>query len=148
MLTRRDEVAASINDTHRHAICFTGYELPPNLTATTDPRAALDSADFIVYESRISQLHLFSPNALRSSHADRVLTGAGNRMWRLNSFRTILSRVPQLLTSGCPRPPWGCILLGVDGRTAHRRTVLSPWSLACLVLPHTDNPTKPMAIVC
>ena len=65
MLTRRDEVAASINDTHRHAICFTGYELPPNLTATTDPRAALDNADFIVYESRIlSSTRTFSPQML------------------------------------------------------------------------------------
>ncbi|MEW1721627.1 NAD(P)H-dependent glycerol-3-phosphate dehydrogenase [Streptomyces sp. NPDC093109] len=45
---RRDEVANAINTSHRNPGYFPDIELPASLTATTDPAAALDGADYLV----------------------------------------------------------------------------------------------------
>ncbi|MCZ0990428.1 NAD(P)H-dependent glycerol-3-phosphate dehydrogenase [Streptomyces diastatochromogenes] len=45
---RRDEIADAINTQHRNPSYFPDIELPAALTATTDPAAALDGADFLV----------------------------------------------------------------------------------------------------
>lgn len=45
---RRDEIAHAINATHRNPGYFPDVELPASLTATTDPAAALDGADYLV----------------------------------------------------------------------------------------------------
>ncbi|MET8956694.1 NAD(P)H-dependent glycerol-3-phosphate dehydrogenase [Streptomyces sp. NPDC004533] len=45
---RRDEIADAINTRHRNPAYWPDIELPPNLTATTDPAAALDGADYLV----------------------------------------------------------------------------------------------------
>jgi glycerol-3-phosphate dehydrogenase (NAD(P)+) len=45
---RRNEVADAINTVHRNPGYFSDIELPSSLTATTDPAAALDGADFLV----------------------------------------------------------------------------------------------------
>ncbi len=45
---RRAEIAAEITDQHRNDSYLGGVELPPTLTATTDPEAALDGADVVV----------------------------------------------------------------------------------------------------
>ncbi len=45
---RRNEIADAINATHRNPGYFPDIELPRDLTATTDPAAALDGADFLV----------------------------------------------------------------------------------------------------
>ncbi|MEU1622392.1 NAD(P)H-dependent glycerol-3-phosphate dehydrogenase [Streptomyces sp. NPDC005722] len=45
---RRSEIADAINGTHRNPGYFPDIELPTGLTATTDPAAALDGADFLV----------------------------------------------------------------------------------------------------
>lgn len=49
ILTRRPEVATSINSTHRHPVCFPELELDPSITATTDPATALSGVDFVVH---------------------------------------------------------------------------------------------------
>eukprot|EP00035_Acanthoeca_spectabilis_P029961 m.7148 g.7148 ORF g.7148 m.7148 type:complete len:532 (+) comp3918_c0_seq2:277-1872(+) len=49
ILTRRPEVATSINSTHRHPVCFSELELDPSITATTDPATALSGVDFVVH---------------------------------------------------------------------------------------------------
>lgn len=48
MHARRDEIADAINTTHRNPGYFPDVELPHTVTATTDPAAALDGADFLV----------------------------------------------------------------------------------------------------
>ncbi|MDX3369805.1 NAD(P)-binding domain-containing protein [Streptomyces sp. ME02-6987-2C] len=45
---RRAEIADAINTTHRNAGYFPDVDLPETLTATTDPAAALENADFLV----------------------------------------------------------------------------------------------------
>ncbi|WP_149830781.1 NAD(P)H-dependent glycerol-3-phosphate dehydrogenase [Streptomyces tailanensis] len=45
---RRGGIADAINTTHRNPGYFPDHELPAALTATTDPAAALDGADFLV----------------------------------------------------------------------------------------------------
>ncbi|MET7457828.1 NAD(P)H-dependent glycerol-3-phosphate dehydrogenase [Streptomyces sp. NPDC005574] len=45
---RRNEIADAINTQHRNPGYFPDIELPAALTATTDPAAALDGADFMV----------------------------------------------------------------------------------------------------
>ena len=45
---RRSEIADAINTHHRNPGYFPDHELPAALTATTDPAAALDGADFLV----------------------------------------------------------------------------------------------------
>lgn len=45
---RRSEIADAINTTHRNPGYFPDVELPHTVTATTDPAAALDGADFLV----------------------------------------------------------------------------------------------------
>ncbi|MGW2720431.1 NAD(P)H-dependent glycerol-3-phosphate dehydrogenase [Streptomyces sp. NPDC001492] len=45
---RRGEIADTINTRHRNPGYFPDVELPAALTATTDPAAALDGADFLV----------------------------------------------------------------------------------------------------
>ncbi|WP_405966011.1 NAD(P)H-dependent glycerol-3-phosphate dehydrogenase [Streptomyces sp. NBC_00723] len=45
---RRSEIADAINTRHRNPGYFPDVELPAALTATTDPAAALDGADFMV----------------------------------------------------------------------------------------------------
>jgi glycerol-3-phosphate dehydrogenase (NAD(P)+) len=45
---RRREIADAINTRHRNPAYFPDVDLPPSLTATTDPSAALDGADYLV----------------------------------------------------------------------------------------------------
>ncbi|MET8829594.1 NAD(P)H-dependent glycerol-3-phosphate dehydrogenase [Streptomyces sp. NPDC004610] len=45
---RRREIADAINTHHRNPAYFPDIDLPPGLTATTDPATALDGADFLV----------------------------------------------------------------------------------------------------
>ncbi|GAB2451637.1 NAD(P)H-dependent glycerol-3-phosphate dehydrogenase [Streptomyces incanus] len=45
---RRSEIADAINSSHRNPAYFPDVELPASLTATTDPAAALDGADYLV----------------------------------------------------------------------------------------------------
>ncbi|MEU4013022.1 NAD(P)H-dependent glycerol-3-phosphate dehydrogenase [Streptomyces pseudogriseolus] len=48
MHARRGEIADAINVTHRNPGYFPDVELPHTVTATTDPAAALEGADFLV----------------------------------------------------------------------------------------------------
>ncbi|PJM92323.1 NAD(P)H-dependent glycerol-3-phosphate dehydrogenase [Streptomyces sp. CB01373] len=45
---RRGEIADAINTRHRNPAYFPDVDLPVSLTATTDPAAALDGADYLV----------------------------------------------------------------------------------------------------
>ncbi|MCC3773329.1 NAD(P)H-dependent glycerol-3-phosphate dehydrogenase [Streptomyces sp. UNOB3_S3] len=45
---RRGEIADAITTRHRNPAYFPDIDLPPNLTATTDPATALDGADYLV----------------------------------------------------------------------------------------------------
>ncbi|MEU7382573.1 MULTISPECIES: NAD(P)H-dependent glycerol-3-phosphate dehydrogenase [unclassified Streptomyces] len=45
---RRSEIADAINTCHRNPAYFPDVDLPVSLTATTDPAAALDGADYLV----------------------------------------------------------------------------------------------------
>eukprot|EP00040_Diaphanoeca_grandis_P015581 m.79637 g.79637 ORF g.79637 m.79637 type:complete len:349 (+) comp25233_c0_seq5:195-1241(+) len=49
MLCRRTEVKDSINTTRKNSRCFTDFELPPTITATTDATEALKNVDYIVH---------------------------------------------------------------------------------------------------
>lgn len=49
MLARREDVVAAINATHKNPDYLTEFELPHNLTATTDTAAALKDAAFIIH---------------------------------------------------------------------------------------------------
>lgn len=48
MHARRSEIADAINTPHRNPRYFPDVQLPPPVTATTDPAAAVDGADFVV----------------------------------------------------------------------------------------------------
>jgi glycerol-3-phosphate dehydrogenase (NAD(P)+) len=45
---RRPELAAAVRDTHENPDYLPGIALPANLTATADPREAVDGAEFVV----------------------------------------------------------------------------------------------------
>ncbi|MEO6205167.1 MAG: NAD(P)H-dependent glycerol-3-phosphate dehydrogenase [Mycobacteriales bacterium] len=45
---RREELAQAVRDTHENADYLPGVQLPDNLTATSDPLAAVAGADFVV----------------------------------------------------------------------------------------------------
>ena len=45
---RRDEVVANINDKHENTDYFPGIELPESMRATTDPKEALEGAEYVV----------------------------------------------------------------------------------------------------
>ena len=49
VLTRKEYLAASINDHHVNPSHLSSYTLPPNVRATTDPAAALAHAHSIVH---------------------------------------------------------------------------------------------------
>jgi len=48
MWARRDDVATAVRETHENPEYLPGVALPPNLTASSDPREALDAVDFVV----------------------------------------------------------------------------------------------------
>jgi glycerol-3-phosphate dehydrogenase (NAD(P)+) len=48
MWARREELAAAINTEHRNVDYFPSIELPPSLTAVSDPAAAMTDAEFVV----------------------------------------------------------------------------------------------------
>ncbi|MDP9822545.1 NAD(P)H-dependent glycerol-3-phosphate dehydrogenase [Nocardioides massiliensis] len=45
---RREELAASINERHENSDYLPGVELPPTVSATTDPEKAMAGAEFVV----------------------------------------------------------------------------------------------------
>jgi glycerol-3-phosphate dehydrogenase (NAD+) len=49
ILTRRPEIATSINESHKHPICFVDTALSPKISATTDAATALAGVDYIVH---------------------------------------------------------------------------------------------------
>ncbi|WP_055469084.1 NAD(P)H-dependent glycerol-3-phosphate dehydrogenase [Streptomyces ardesiacus] len=53
---RRAEIADAINTTHRNPGYFPDVDLPKTLTATTDPGAALEDADFLVLSIPVQSL--------------------------------------------------------------------------------------------
>ncbi|MEU8976035.1 NAD(P)H-dependent glycerol-3-phosphate dehydrogenase [Streptomyces monashensis] len=128
MHARRDEIADGINNRHRNVGYFPDMELPAALTATTDPAAALDGADFLVLsipaQSLRANLAAWAPHIgpgtvivslmkgiEQTSHlrASQVITEvAGVRADRVavlsgpNLAREIMEGQPAAATIACP----------------------------------------------
>ena len=49
LLTRRADVADAINEKRRHPLCYPEVEMPPAVSATTDPAQALADVHFVVH---------------------------------------------------------------------------------------------------
>ncbi len=128
MHARRGEIADAINATHRNPGYFPDVELPPTVTATTDPAAALEGADFLVLsipaQSLRASLAAWAPrigphtvivslmkgieigSGLRASQVITEVTGiAADRVAVLsgpNLAREIMGGQPAAATIACP----------------------------------------------
>ncbi len=128
MHARRGEIADAINATHRNPGYFPDIELPPTVTATTDPAAALEGADFLVLsipaQSLRASLAAWAPHigphtvivslmkgieigsGLRASQVITEATGiAADRVAVLsgpNLAREIMGGQPAAATIACP----------------------------------------------
>jgi glycerol-3-phosphate dehydrogenase (NAD(P)+) len=89
VLWARDEfITDSINAGHENPRYLPGISLPPALTATTDPAAALDGADLVVFAvpaqtlraSLASWAPLIPPGALQVSLLKGIELGSAKRM--------------------------------------------------------------------
>jgi glycerol-3-phosphate dehydrogenase (NAD(P)+) len=89
VLWARDEfITDSINAGHENPRYLPGLSLPPALTATTDPAAALDGADLVVFAvpaqtlraSLASWAPLIPPGALQVSLLKGIELGSAKRM--------------------------------------------------------------------
>ncbi|MFJ4831963.1 NAD(P)H-dependent glycerol-3-phosphate dehydrogenase [Streptomyces sp. NPDC088747] len=125
---RRGEVADAINTTHRNPDYFPDIELPATVTATTDPVAALDGADWLVLSIPAQSLRAglaawtphIGPEAVivslmkgieqdtgkRASEVIAEVTGvAAHRVAVLsgpNLAREIMAGLPAAATIACP----------------------------------------------
>ncbi|EMF26275.1 NAD(P)H-dependent glycerol-3-phosphate dehydrogenase [Streptomyces gancidicus BKS 13-15] len=128
MHARRGKIADAINATHRNPGYFPDVELPPTVTATTDPAAALEGADFLVLsipaQSLRASLTAWAPHigphtvivslmkgieigsGLRASQVITEATGiAADRVAVLsgpNLAREIMGGQPAAATIACP----------------------------------------------
>lgn len=128
MHARRGEIADAINATHRNPGYFPDVELPHTVTATTDPAAALEGADFLVLsipaQSLRASLTAWAPHigphtvivslmkgieigsGLRASQVITEVTGiAADRVAVLsgpNLAREIMGGQPAAATIACP----------------------------------------------
>ncbi|MBJ6613849.1 NAD(P)H-dependent glycerol-3-phosphate dehydrogenase [Streptomyces sp. I4(2020)] len=128
MHARRGEIAYAINATHRNPGYFPDVELPHTVTATTDPAAALEGADFLVLsipaQSLRTSLAAWAPHigphtvivslmkgieigsGLRASQVITEATGiAADRVAVLsgpNLAREIMGGQPAAATIACP----------------------------------------------
>ncbi|MGA5121332.1 NAD(P)H-dependent glycerol-3-phosphate dehydrogenase [Streptomyces pseudogriseolus] len=128
MHARRGEIADAINATHRNPGYFPDVELPHTVTATTDPAAALEGADFLVLsipaQSLRASLAAWAPHigphtvivslmkgieigsGLRASQVITEVTGiAADRIAVLsgpNLAREIMGGQPAAATIACP----------------------------------------------
>ncbi|MBT1186630.1 NAD(P)-dependent glycerol-3-phosphate dehydrogenase [Streptomyces sp. CJ_13] len=128
MHARRSEIADAITTTRRNPGYFPDIELPPNLTATTDPAAALDGADFLVLsipaQSLRASLAAWAPHigtdtvivslmkgievgsGLRASRVITEVTGIGAERVAVlsgpNLAREIMNGQPAAATIACP----------------------------------------------
>jgi glycerol-3-phosphate dehydrogenase (NAD+) len=59
MVTRSSECSHSINEKHRNPFYLTDYELPENLTATTDMASALAGAGLVVHSVPVQATHAY-----------------------------------------------------------------------------------------
>ncbi|MFJ6743480.1 NAD(P)H-dependent glycerol-3-phosphate dehydrogenase [Streptomyces sp. NPDC091279] len=124
---RRAEVADAINGVHRNPDYFPDHELPPALTATTDPAAALDGADHLVLSVPAQQLRhcltgwaphigpgtvivslmkgIENGTRLRASEIIREVTGVGAERVAVlsgpNLAREIMAGQPAAATIAC-----------------------------------------------
>ncbi|MFF3070051.1 NAD(P)H-dependent glycerol-3-phosphate dehydrogenase [Kitasatospora sp. NPDC057904] len=125
---RRDKIAHAINTTHRNPGYFPDVELTSSVTATTDPGAALEGADFLVLsipaQSLRESLALWTPHigpdtvvvslmkgievgtGLRASEVITEVTGVGaDRVAVLsgpNLAAEIMAGQPAAATVACP----------------------------------------------
>lgn len=125
---RRTEIADSINTTHRNPGYFPTIDLPATLTATTDPAAALDGADYLVLsipaQSLRANLAAWTPNigpdtvivslmkgieragGKRASEVIAEVTGIGAERIAVlsgpNLAREIMAGQPAAATVACP----------------------------------------------
>ncbi|MET8676072.1 NAD(P)H-dependent glycerol-3-phosphate dehydrogenase [Streptomyces sp. NPDC004647] len=125
---RRNEIADAINTVHRNPGYFPDVELPASLTATTDPAAVLDGADYLVLsipaQSLRTNLALWAPHigpdtmivslmkgielgsGLRASQVITEVTGvSADRLAVLsgpNLAREIMTGKPAAATIACP----------------------------------------------
>ncbi|MER6318840.1 NAD(P)H-dependent glycerol-3-phosphate dehydrogenase [Streptomyces sp. NPDC001581] len=128
MHARRSEIADAITTTRRNPGYFPDIELPPNLTATTDPAAALAGADFLVLsipaQSLRASLAAWAPHigtdtvivslmkgievgsGLRASQVITEVTGIGAERVAVlsgpNLAREIMNGQPAAATIACP----------------------------------------------
>jgi glycerol-3-phosphate dehydrogenase (NAD(P)+) len=124
---RRATIADAINTGHRNPDYFPDVELPASLTATTDPAAALEGADYLVLSVPAQSLRqcltawtphigpqtlivslmkgIESKSHLRASEIIREVTGVGAERLAVlsgpNLAREIMARQPAAATIAC-----------------------------------------------
>lgn len=133
MWARRAEVVDRINNEHRNSDYFPDLELPSNITASTDPQAAMDGAEFVVMgvPSQTLRANLetwtIPPNAVVVSLAKGIELGTGLRMSQLieqvagiEPDRVAVISGPNLAREIVERQPSGSVAASTSLDTAER----------------------------
>ena len=132
---RRPEIVESINEQHHNPWYQPGIELPESVRATTDPAAALDSADFVVLAIPAQTLRanlidwapLFPGEALLVSLIKGVELGTTKRMSEVirevadaPERRVAVVTGPNLAREIAERQPGAAVVACTDAANAER----------------------------
>lgn len=143
LLTRREEVASSINTKHMNPTHLTGIKLPPLLSATTSAEEALKGASFIVHSVPVQSTEEFlAPlRDLIRPDVPLISTSKGLHSETLETMNELVPRVlgrsqPMAFLSGptfakelMDSQPSGAVVASVDESVAE----------ACAALFHSDS---------
>lgn len=128
LLARRGEVAEHIRDRHRNPDYLSEIELPPAVTATTDPAVAADGADLVVLAVPSQSLRhnlaawadLLPATAPVVSLMKGIELGTGLRMSQVieaagvEPSRVVVLSGPNLSREIAARQPAATVVAGVD----------------------------------
>jgi glycerol-3-phosphate dehydrogenase (NAD(P)+) len=135
MWARRDDVVANVNDKHENCDYFPGVELPPGITATTDPEAAVDGAEYVVLSVPSQSLRenlgtwapILPPDAVFISLMKGVELGTTKRMSEViaevtgaGPDRIAVVSGPNLAGEIVQREPAASVVACEDEDVAHR----------------------------
>ena len=133
MWARRDSVVAGINSEHRNPDYFADIDLAPTVVASTDPRAAMEGAEFVVMavpsQSLRTNLETWSipGDAVVVSLAKGIELGTGLRASQIieqvasiEPDRVAVVTGPNLAREIAERQPSGSVVASTSLETAER----------------------------
>jgi glycerol-3-phosphate dehydrogenase (NAD(P)+) len=148
---RREELAAAVRDTHENPDYLPGVPLPDGLTATHDPREALDGADFVVLaipsQTLRDNLAAWAPDVPREATLVSLMKGielgTTKRMSEVicevadvPAHRVAVVSGPNLAKEIASKQPAATVVACEDGEAAER---LQAASLTGYFRPYTNT---------